>query len=415
MGRWFASLGPGLLFAATAVGVSHLVQSTRAGAQAGLGLVGLVVLAHALKYPAFRFGPYFASVTGTSLLQAYREQGRWALVLYAVVTLGTMFTVQAAVTLVTVSLFLGVVGVRANPIFISLILLLVGAAFLAVGRYRWLDRINKGLVVVLSVSTVAATVLAAPGVDPTTFGVGISALVDPPRIAFAVALLGWMPTAPDVSVWQSMWVLEKSRMSGEAPDVEQSSRDFHVGYIGTCFLALCFVVLGAGLLHQTKADLPQSVAGFSRGLIDLYAETLGSWSRPIIGASALAAMASTMLTVLDGFPRALAGLALRFRGDETDLEETTGASLRAYWLALGLLVTGSLVVMAAFLTSLRAFIDVATTLSFLTAPVLCFLNHRAVTSSAVPIERRPSAWLLRFSLVSIALQAAFACWFLANR
>ena len=33
-----ASFGPGLLWAATAIGVSHLVQSTRAGASAGFGL-----------------------------------------------------------------------------------------------------------------------------------------------------------------------------------------------------------------------------------------------------------------------------------------------------------------------------------------------------------------------------------------
>ena len=32
MTRWFASLGPGLMLAAAAIGVSHLVQSTRAGA-----------------------------------------------------------------------------------------------------------------------------------------------------------------------------------------------------------------------------------------------------------------------------------------------------------------------------------------------------------------------------------------------
>ena len=33
------NLGPGLLFAGAAIGVSHLVQSTRAGADFGLGLI----------------------------------------------------------------------------------------------------------------------------------------------------------------------------------------------------------------------------------------------------------------------------------------------------------------------------------------------------------------------------------------
>ena len=44
------SLGPGLLFAAAAVGVSHLVQSTRAGADFGFGLLWALLLANLFKY-----------------------------------------------------------------------------------------------------------------------------------------------------------------------------------------------------------------------------------------------------------------------------------------------------------------------------------------------------------------------------
>ncbi len=33
------TLGPGVIFASTAIGVSHLVQSTRAGADYGFGLL----------------------------------------------------------------------------------------------------------------------------------------------------------------------------------------------------------------------------------------------------------------------------------------------------------------------------------------------------------------------------------------
>ena len=37
--EWTKKLGPGLLFAGAAIGVSHLVQSTRAGADFGWGLL----------------------------------------------------------------------------------------------------------------------------------------------------------------------------------------------------------------------------------------------------------------------------------------------------------------------------------------------------------------------------------------
>ena len=50
-------LGPGLLFAGAAIGVSHLVQSTKAGADFGLGLIWALIIANLFKYPFFQFGP----------------------------------------------------------------------------------------------------------------------------------------------------------------------------------------------------------------------------------------------------------------------------------------------------------------------------------------------------------------------
>ena len=44
------TLGPGILFASTAIGVSHLVQSTRAGASYGFGLLFFMHLSRDLKF-----------------------------------------------------------------------------------------------------------------------------------------------------------------------------------------------------------------------------------------------------------------------------------------------------------------------------------------------------------------------------
>ena len=49
------TLGPGILFASTAIGVSHLVQSTKAGALFGFGLLWALLAANILKYPFFEF------------------------------------------------------------------------------------------------------------------------------------------------------------------------------------------------------------------------------------------------------------------------------------------------------------------------------------------------------------------------
>ena len=59
--------GPGLLFAGAAIGVSHLVQSTRAGADYGLGLIWALILVNLFKYPFFEYGPRYTAATGENL------------------------------------------------------------------------------------------------------------------------------------------------------------------------------------------------------------------------------------------------------------------------------------------------------------------------------------------------------------
>ena len=98
------NLGPGLLFAGAAIGVSHLVQSTRAGADFGLGLLWALLLVNLFKYPFFQFGPRYASATGESLLDGYKKMGNGILIAYFILTFATMFTIQAAVTIVTAGL-----------------------------------------------------------------------------------------------------------------------------------------------------------------------------------------------------------------------------------------------------------------------------------------------------------------------
>ena len=78
----FKSLGPGLLFAGAAIGVSHLVQSTRAGADFGFGLLWALLLVNICKYPFFQFGPRYAAATGETLLDGYRKLGTGVLIFY---------------------------------------------------------------------------------------------------------------------------------------------------------------------------------------------------------------------------------------------------------------------------------------------------------------------------------------------
>ena len=64
------ALGPGLLFASMAIGTSHLVLSTKAGAQYGWVMVIPIILANLLKYPFFEFGIRYTTVTEKSLIES---------------------------------------------------------------------------------------------------------------------------------------------------------------------------------------------------------------------------------------------------------------------------------------------------------------------------------------------------------
>lgn len=403
------ALGPGLLMAGAAVGVSHLVQSTRAGAVYGFGLLAVILVANLAKYPAFRFGPAYAAATGTSLLEGYRRQGRWALWVYLLLTLGTMFTVQAAVAVVTAGLAKVMLGLSGSPIWIAAGIMTLCAGFLVAGRFVWLDRLNKAIFAVLTVTTLVATALVLPRIEWAAVP-WWPAWTDwtTADLFFCAALVGWMPSAIDIAVWHSLWTLARGESTGQAPTRGEVLADFHVGYLGTVLLALCFLALGAGVMYGTGADFATTAGGFAAQVISLYTATLGDWSRPIIEVCAFAVMFSTTLAVVDGFPRALSVLAARFQGAEVPFAAGERSRAPLYWGALVVLGVGSVVVLSVFLSSLKAMVDLATTLSFLTAPVLAWLNHRVMHAPEVSAEHRPSPALRRGSWAGIIFLSAFA-------
>lgn len=406
-----SALGPGLLFAGAAVGVSHLFHATRAGALYGLGLCGVVLLANVLKYPPFSFGPRYAAATGTSLLEGYRRQGRWALVLYALLTLGTMFTVEAAVALFTAVLLKATLGVGPSVPVLSAGLLVACAVIVGAGRFQWLDRIMKVVVSILTVSTVLSTVLVLGRIDwgtlaiiPAPSSLGVN------DVLVIAALVGWMPSAIDLAVWHSLWTLAKRNQTGHAPSLREAMLDFDIGYVGTAILAFCFIFMGAAIMYGGGQPPAPNAIAFGNQVIGLYTKALGSWSRPLIAGSAILVMFSTTLTVVDGFPRAIATLLARFQSPE-EPGAPPAASGPAYWGSVIILGIGSVVVIVFLGGSLKTLLVLATTLSFLTAPLLSVLNHRAVLSQEVPADMRPGPKMVAFSLLSIAVQAVFALYF----
>ena len=89
--------GPGILFASAAIGVSHLIQSTRAGADFGLWMLIFVIVVSLLKYPFFEYGSRYANATQTSIIDGYKKLGKPILWMYFIITIASMFFITGTV------------------------------------------------------------------------------------------------------------------------------------------------------------------------------------------------------------------------------------------------------------------------------------------------------------------------------
>ncbi|MCF7808489.1 MAG: divalent metal cation transporter [Candidatus Marinimicrobia bacterium] len=405
------ALGPGLLWAGAAIGVSHLVQSTRAGATYGFSLIWIVIIANLFKYTAFEFGPRYAASMGESLLDGYKRVGNWALVVFLLMTFGTMFTIQAAVTVVTAGLASKIFGLTLSPLLWSAILLIICAGILTIGRYPLLDKFIKVIITVLTISTIFAVLTAMQHGSSRVAGFSEPVLWSFAGISFIVALIGWMPSAIDISVWHSLWTIERRKETKSAPSLQDALFDFRVGYFGTAILALGFLTLGALIMYGTRESFAAAGGTFAGQFIQLYTNSLGDWSYLVVAVAAFTTMFSTTLTVTDAFPRVLS------RSTEIIFpHKFTGKSAsRLYWIWMIVVVSGSLVIIGIFMEGMTLLVDVATTLSFLTAPILAYINYRAVTGEWMPEGTRPGPKVLLLNWVSMIFLAGFALFFIIWR
>ena len=412
-GRFRAAFGPGLLWAASAIGISHLVQSTRAGAEAGFGLAGVILLAVILKYPFFEFGPRFAAATGTSLIEGYRRIGRWALWLYLVIAVLTAPIIQSAVVMFTAVLVGFSVGSDWPLPVVAILVMAPGGVLLWRGRFAGLDWAIKLILLLLAVSTLFAAAVSLPLADFSTLALSPVALVGTAvPFAFLLALVGWMPTAIDVAAWSSVWTLAKNEASGVPATVETARQDFLIGYVGTAVLAFTFLVLGVGVMYGSGETFAEAGPAFATQLVDLYSATLGAWTRPIVLVAVVTTMLSTTLTVMDGAPRTLERTLYVLR------HEGTADGLRpagpVYWWSLAALTAVTLVVLSLFVGNLTAMVDFATTVSFLTGPILGYLTLRVVTSSQMPAAHRPGGAMRALSWVGIVLLGGTGLFYLVT-
>jgi Mn2+/Fe2+ NRAMP family transporter len=402
----FKFLGPGILLAGAAIGGSHLVASTQAGAKYGWSLLGILFLINLFKYPFFLYSKRYTAATGENILQGYLRLGKRYLIMFFILNIFTGFINIAGVSMITGSLAtnFGITGFSVPIIsgFIMFICLLV----IVLGGFSMLRSFGTTVVLVLGISTIIAlaiSIIKGPVAEPGFVGTTPWTMAS---FGFIIVFMGWMPAPIDVSVWPSLWMKSQEIVRQKATSMREAMIDFKTGYFGTVFFAFVFLILGKMVMYGSGTELSSQGSVFARQLIDMYSHTIGQWARPIIIIAAFSAMLSTSLTTIDGYPRTLAAsTTILFRA-----LRMSGKNLHNIWIiaavGIGFLIINN------FSDRLGDMLALAMIVSFLTAPVFAWLNYKIMFCDNVPDIFRPKPWLKALSVSGIIFLTGFSLIFL---
>ena len=398
--NFLKKLGPGLLFAGAAIGVSHLVQSTKAGAEFGFGLIWALILCNFFKYPFFLFGTKYAHATGETLLDGYKKIGDYVLIIYLILSFVTIFTIQAAVTIVTAGLAIELFGFSTNITIWAIIIILGCLLLLLIGKYSLLDNLIKIIILVLGICTVLAVFYAKINSDMI---IDINQIIPSnfEGIIFLVAFMGWMPAPLDVSIWQSIWTKEKISIN-KTIDYKTALYDFNIGYITTVILGICFISLGAFVMYNSGEKFSDQGGEFASQLIDLYTSSIGENMFLIIAIAAFTTMFSTTITCLDASPRAM----------DKSFELLGFKKLSGYNFWLLILSSGTILIFIFFMSEMGSLVKIATILSFITAPIYAILNYTLITSKFMPSNFHLSIKMKVYSIIGIIFLSSFSIWYI---
>lgn len=407
MKQFLKQLGPGLLFASMAIGTSHLVLSTKAGAQYGWLMAIPILLANLFKYPFFEFGVRYTHTFKKSLLEGYAAMGKKYLWVYSIITLVSAFTLLAALYIVTAGLLKQLSPWLVYSDTTVAFFLFVGiSAILIFGKYNALEKAVKILLGVLTIALVTTTILVLykgpiekiPTFTPLPF-------FNEAGLLFLIGLMGWMPTAVEASSWVSLWRLEKNKGNTTSQNLKDTLTEFNLGYVLTALLALFFLIIGWFTLYGSGIQMSPNASVFAQQLIKIFTTHIGTWSYIFIALAAFATMFSTCMTAHD----ALARVSL----DTLKLLGTQNKYRFTWRYAHFIILLAIINFLMIFWTEghMGSLVGLATFVSFVFAPAVGLLNHKMITQKSMPQEARAPKGLLVLSYLGMAFLSLFALYY----
>lgn len=401
------NLGPGLLFASMAIGTSHLVLSTKAGAQYGWLMVVPIILANVLKYPFFEFGVRYTSITNKTLIEGYLNRGKGYLWFYALITLVTTFTILAALYTVTAGLFINLFQVDYLSISsVALGLFAFISALLILGKYKFLEVSLKLVISILFLALIITTGLVIfKGQVATVDNFEPIPIFNEMGILFLIGLMGWMPTTVEASSWVSLWSIEKWK-NQQKPSLKESLLEFNIGYALTGVLALFFMTIGWFTLYGTNTILSGNAVNFADQVVQLFTTHIGDWAYLFIAISAFATMFSTCMTAHDAVTRVSLEILELLRPNKAKVNNRTNFAVGVLLLALM-----NFIVIAYFGANMGKLVALATFVSFVVAPIIGYMNLKNVMSTDIPLQHQPNKVLRILTYLGIIFLSCFSLYY----
>ena len=356
------ALGPGILMASAAVGGSHIVSSTQAGAIYGWQLALLIILINIFKYPFFRFGSQYTMENNKSLIEGYAEKGKGWLAVFFILNVFSAIVNTAGVGILCAAILYNVFpnGFGLSISQLTTVIIVIIWAMLLIGGYRFLDSLAKWVMTALTIATVLAVV---------------------------VALFKHREYAPN---------FETVNMSED-----DAVFDFNTGYVGTAILALIFCALGALIQFGSGEEVQGASAAYIAQFVNMYAEVLGEWARFLITLIAFLCIFGTVITVIDGYSRANNESLRLLLGKK----ESSQKALYA-WMTVTAAV--GLVIVYLFAGNVATMLRFAMIASFITTPFFGYLNYSLVNNK----EHQIKPWLKVLSIIGLIYLFGFALFFI---
>lgn len=394
--------GPGILMATAAIGGSHLISSTQAGAIYGWQLAIMIILANVFKYPFFRFATEYVYDTGESLIAGYAKRSKAYLWVYFILSILSAVISTGAVSLIAAVIlgFMLPASLGLSTIALSLIIVVVCWVFLLAGHYKLLDGVTKWIMIALTTATVAAVVIAAGKPAVMTADFVVASPWNLATLGFIVALMGWMPAPLEFAAITSMWTSAKRKADNTT--YRQGLLDFNVGFLVSAVLALFFLSLGVFVQYGSGQEIELVGGAYINQLINMYTATIGEWSRLLVAFIAFMCMFGTTITCADGYGRANAECWRLLKG-----ENEINKKQIAFWTTYA--IGGGLVIITFFTGQLGAMLKFAMISAFVSAPIFGWLNY-----SLVKGHKQMSAGMNAYSIAGLLFLGGFTLLFLAN-